>query len=97
VARAEAPVRIGVHLTADPKMSAVEQPEGRRQHPVLTEVAVDEMLRDELPGSRKGCAEAHHPLELLGVPAGGPFHVVEVLLAPCSIDAGGLDVSIGPR
>jgi hypothetical protein len=86
-------VLLGVVLRADPEVAAVEQPRraGERalaRHPLRAQVAPDAPAH-----LRQRAREDDHRVELLLVAARAPERVVEVLLTPGGVDAGGLDVA----
>ena len=90
-------VRDGVVLGADPEEAAVQQPHGAGQHVVAVELVAGEVRGDALAQRGQRAGELDHVVELLLVAALAPARVVQVLLAPAVVDAGGLDVAARVR
>src|SRR3954453_4113841 len=86
-----------VVLAADPEEPAVQQPHRRRQHPLAPEGLAAQVCLDAGPERRQRPGELDHVFELLLVAALTPTPVVEVLLAPTLVDAGGLYVAAWVR
>jgi hypothetical protein len=94
---------LGVVIRADAKEPQVEQANGTRQHHRSGELAHRQPLgriaprlqicADAPSQSRQRFSEAEHRVELCAVAVGAPALVVEVLLAPGCVEAGGLQMA----
>ena len=93
--QAEAAVLVGVHVVADPEVAQVQQPYGDRTGPFQRHPVDADVGEDLLAGPGERAPEGEHPVELLGITAGPPVGVVEVLPSPGRVGADGLQVPVG--